>query len=120
MIHADLHSHNIMVADGELVVIDFDDAGFGWHQYDLAVALYDYRERDDFESLKNTMIEAYREQRNISDDDLSLLPLFMLIRALALIGWASARPELHAGRLPQGLIKTACQLATANVGLTHG
>ena len=39
MIHADLH-HGNLLADGErLTVIDFDDCAFGWHLYDLAVAL---------------------------------------------------------------------------------
>src|SRR4029077_15427119 len=40
MIHADLHQHNVLVDGERLTVIDFDDAGFGWHQYDIAVALY--------------------------------------------------------------------------------
>ena len=38
-IHADLHAGNILVRDGGVTVIDVDDAGFGWHVYELAVAL---------------------------------------------------------------------------------
>ena len=39
LIHADLHHANLLVNDRDLSIIDFDDAGFGWHQYDIAVAL---------------------------------------------------------------------------------
>ena len=37
MIHADLHAKNVLRNNGQLYVIDFDDAGFGWHAFDLAV-----------------------------------------------------------------------------------
>lgn len=39
--HRDYHSRNIMVKDGELVVIDFQDARKGVPQYDLASLLED-------------------------------------------------------------------------------
>ena len=31
MIHADMHPGNVLVDGDRLTVIDFDDAGFGWH-----------------------------------------------------------------------------------------
>ena len=33
LIHADLHPRNVLIDGGHAAVIDFDDAGFGWHQY---------------------------------------------------------------------------------------
>ena len=36
------------IAPDFLAVIDFDDAGFGWHLYDLAVALIGYQDHPDF------------------------------------------------------------------------
>ena len=38
-IHADLHLGNLMANDDHVTVIDFDDAGYGWFAYELAVAL---------------------------------------------------------------------------------
>ena len=109
MIHADLHSDNLIVDGESLTVIDFDDAGFGWHQYDLAVALHDYRHREDFDLLQQAMIRGYRQERSITDQDLALLPLFLLVRTLALMGWSHARPELgHSDRIPR-LINAACR-----------
>ena len=109
MIHADLHSDNLMVNGESLTVIDFDDAGFGWHQYDLAVALHEYRNREDFAVLQQAMIRGYRQERSTTDQDLALLPLFLLVRTLALMGWSYARPELsNPKRIPR-LINAACR-----------
>ena len=41
MIHADLHSQNVLIQGKNLSVIDFDDSGFGWYGFDLAVAIWD-------------------------------------------------------------------------------
>jgi Ser/Thr protein kinase RdoA (MazF antagonist) len=109
MIHADLHEHNVMVTDNGLVVIDFDDAGFGWHQYDLAVAIFSYKDKPDFETIQNALIEGYRSKRDLCDEDLSWLPLFIQVRNLALIGWASARPELDQDDFLPYLIDSACR-----------
>ncbi|NJN50685.1 MAG: phosphotransferase, partial [Gammaproteobacteria bacterium] len=94
LIHADLHPGNIVVHGPHLHVIDFDDAGFGWHAYDLAVALKNFQGRPDFDDLRRALIEGYRTRRPLGDAAIDRLPLFLLIRALATIGWISARPEL--------------------------
>ncbi len=40
MIHADMHLDNVLKDGERLNVIDFDDAGYGWHAFDLAVGIY--------------------------------------------------------------------------------
>jgi Ser/Thr protein kinase RdoA (MazF antagonist) len=97
MIHADMHHDNVMVDGNHLAVIDFDDAAFGWHQYDLAVALWKVAPTDDFEVLVKAMFEGYRRQRSISTQDVDMLPTFLLVRSLAILGWADARRELGLG-----------------------
>lgn len=94
MIHADLHPGNVVVNGSRLHVIDFDDAGFGWHVYDLAVALKDYEEHSEIASFQRALVSGYRRLRPVSNELLDLIPLFLLIRALATIGWIAARPEL--------------------------
>jgi Ser/Thr protein kinase RdoA (MazF antagonist) len=39
-------------------------------------------------------IAGYRSVRTISDADLALLPMFLLIRDMAQMGWFHQRPEL--------------------------
>ncbi|WP_419853643.1 phosphotransferase enzyme family protein [Candidatus Poriferisodalis sp.] len=95
MIHADLHLANLLVSGGQLSVIDFDDAGFGWHQYDIAVAMFHSRAAPDFEAAATEFLNGYRDVRAISDNDLALVPMFELIRGMAIIGWKAQRPEVE-------------------------
>ena len=94
MIHADLHFRNLVIDGESISVIDFDDAAFGWHQYDIAVALFESRHMPNFDAYENSFIEAYRSVRDITDEDLALVPMFELIRRMALIGWKAQRPEV--------------------------
>lgn len=94
MIHADLHLANLLTHDGRLSVIDFDDAGFGWHQYDIAVAMFHSRDTADFRAARRAFLRSYRAVRPISDDDLALVPMFELIRGMAILGWRAQRPEV--------------------------
>lgn len=113
MIHADLHDHNLLVSDQGMTVIDFDDAGFGWHQYELAVALFGFQGRPNFDAIVDALVQGYREVRALSDEALAMLPMFLLIRALALIGWIDQRPEIdRTDFLPQ-LIRQACDQSRA-------
>lgn len=100
LIHGDMHPGNVVVSGGRLHVIDFDDAGFGWHAYDCAVALYGYRDVPQFEALRAALIAGYRAVRPISDAALDLVPLFLLVRSLIGIGWVTARPELDSTFIP--------------------
>jgi len=105
LIHADLHPGNVVVNGERLHVIDFDDAAFGWHIYDFAVALKNYEGDPEFSTYQAALISGYRRQRQIDDEALALIPLFLLIRALNSIGWADARPELGHPEYGPGLAK---------------
>jgi Ser/Thr protein kinase RdoA (MazF antagonist) len=112
MIHADLHPGNVLVTEHDLAIIDFDDAAHGWHQYDIAVALLSFGLDPDFEQICEQLLEGYRQKRPLSEDDLALLPMFMLIRQLVLIGWLFMRPEVSATAHLPDLILHASQAAT--------
>ena len=94
LIHADLHPRNVLISGTHAAVIDFDDTGFGWHQYDLAVALVGYQRSAHFVAFRDACIAGYRSVRAISEQDLALLPMFLLIRDMVQIGWYHQRPEL--------------------------
>lgn len=111
LIHADLHAYNVLLADDRLTVIDFDDAGFGWHQYDLAVALAGHRQDPAFDSLRDGLIQGYRSIRPISDEALALLPVLLLVRGMVTLGWIHARPELDHGDRLAPMIAAICQQA---------
>jgi Ser/Thr protein kinase RdoA (MazF antagonist) len=97
MIHADLHHGNLLVNGERLTVIDFDDAAFGWYLYDLAVSLGAYEARADFADLQAALLRGYRTRRALSAEAEALLPMFLLVRRLAVIGWLHQRPEIDPG-----------------------
>lgn len=94
VIHADLHPGNVLIDAGRLAVIDFDDAAFGWHMYDLAVGLVFQRTHANFAGFRDACVRGYRSVRPLADRDLALLDMFLLARNLVQVGWLHQRPEL--------------------------
>jgi Ser/Thr protein kinase RdoA (MazF antagonist) len=75
MIHADMHPGNVLIDGSGLTDIDFDDAAWGWHAYDIAVALVHQQGRSWPPSSRPTS-RGYRSVRPISDHVLALVPMF--------------------------------------------
>jgi Ser/Thr protein kinase RdoA (MazF antagonist) len=95
MIHADMHPGNVLVDGERLTVIDFDDAAWGWHAYDIAVALVHQPDGPKLATAKRAFVEGYRSVRPLAEQMLALVPMFRLVRGLAQIGWYHQRPELE-------------------------
>jgi Ser/Thr protein kinase RdoA (MazF antagonist) len=95
LIHSDMHPRNILVAGDRLSVIDFDDAGFGWHQYDIAVVLTYWQSKPNAAGIERAFLRGYRATRPVPDEALADLATFRLIRWMASIGWFHERPELE-------------------------
>jgi Ser/Thr protein kinase RdoA (MazF antagonist) len=95
LIHADLVTANVMVANDVLHLIDFDDGGFGFRIFDVATTLLKFREDSDFQSLKKNLTEGYRSIRSL---DFVALDLFMALRAATYVGWNIARIEEDGAR----------------------
>ncbi|HJQ57559.1 MAG TPA: phosphotransferase [Vineibacter sp.] len=93
LIHADMHPGNVLVAGGRLTVIDFDDAAFGWHHYEIAVALVHQQPAANFIAIEDAFLAGYRALRPFSEAQRAWLPLFRLIRGMVQIGWYHQRPE---------------------------
>ena len=96
LIHADLHPENIIYNEGDLALIDFDDAAYSWHLYEIATALILDVFAPDYAALRAALLEGYCEHRPLSKKDLDLLDAFLTIRGMAIIGWFHQRAE-HAG-----------------------
>jgi Ser/Thr protein kinase RdoA (MazF antagonist) len=99
LIHADLVPENILVDSGRLQVIDFDDAGYGWHLFELATSLY-FLPREDsvFSEARNALIQGYQEVRPLPESHLARLPMFLAARGSTYLGWVHTRrgePAAH-------------------------
>ena len=114
MIHADLVPENVLVDGDRLRLLDFDDAGFGWHQFEIVTAVIFHLGQSYFDLIRDAFIAGYREQRNLSDAALAQLPLFMLARSFTYVGWAHTRAETQlAQEITPYFVEMACTLSDA-------
>jgi Ser/Thr protein kinase RdoA (MazF antagonist) len=100
LIHADLHLDNTLFAGGEARLIDFDDSGFGYRMYDVAVALWELRHRSDYAGLRDALVQGYTEHRELPDEQLADLDVFIAAREVAFglwyVGTAQVNPRFRA------------------------
>jgi Ser/Thr protein kinase RdoA (MazF antagonist) len=99
LIHADAHLDNVLFDGHQARLIDFDDCGIGYRIYDVAVALWELRHRDDFATFKEAFVRGYTEHRPLPIDQLSTLDAFIAAREVAfglwLVGMAETRPAFR-------------------------
>lgn len=112
LIHADLSPENIMVNGAAIRVIDFDDAGYGWHLFDLATSVYFLLGSNPFAVALDALIAGYRSERPLPDSTLEHVPLFFAARGTTYLGWILTRPQTDtAQHHARDLIDRACAAA---------
>ena len=108
MIHSDFVPENFLLHGSQVQVIDFDDAGFGWHLFDLATALFFIKEDPSFNTAKGALIDGYREFRELPDAKLDQLPLFTTARSFTYLSWLHTREETELTRAMTPAIVDMC------------
>lgn len=91
LIHADVLRENVLVAGEAVTLIDFDDAGWGFRLYDLATLMSQNEDEPNAEDLLAAAVAGYRELRALPDEDVALLPVFVMMRRFASTGWVVPR-----------------------------
>lgn len=106
LVHADFLPDNILIHDGRLTLIDFDDCGYGWHLYEMATGLFPQIRQPFFDELVAAYLEGYRSEREFSAADEEILPAFLMICGLNYLGWLQKRGEnlKYADRLAAEII----------------
>lgn len=108
MIHADFVPENILVEGDNVEIIDFDDAGFGWHLFEIATALYFIQDDPSYAIAKQSLIEGYRSLRELADSKLEHLSLFMVARSFTYLGWVHTRAETETAKELTPLLVEMC------------
>lgn len=99
MIHADLHLGNVIWHKNDPIPIDFDDCGFGFQMYDLAIVLgapeyvSNKSPKKDKQTLIETLFEGYTSRYELSKEDMEILPYFILTRTLLQLTWGYNRRD---------------------------
>lgn len=117
LVHADLRLANLLVHDGSVSVIDFDDCGFSWYLYDLAAALSFLEHRPEVPSLVDAWLTGYRRVTTLSRAEEAEIPTFILLRRLLLVAWVGSHRDTELARA-HGTEFTAasCELAERYLG----
>ena len=92
LIHADLHLGNALFHRGGVRLIDFDDCGTGARLYELAVALWELRDRRDYAAFREALLSGYRTWRDIY---VSHLDDFIALRQVAFDLWYTGMAQVN-------------------------
>jgi Ser/Thr protein kinase RdoA (MazF antagonist) len=92
LIHADLHLGNALFRQGDVKLIDFDDCGTGPRLYELAVALWELRDRPDQARFREALLAGYRTHRDI---DSKHLDDFIALRQVAFDLWFTGTAQVN-------------------------
>jgi Ser/Thr protein kinase RdoA (MazF antagonist) len=95
LIHADLHLDNALFWRDEVRVIDFDDCGFGYWLYDIAVSLWELRHRNDYEDFRSALIGGYTRHRPLPPGGLAHLDDFIATREVAFGLWYTGTAQVN-------------------------
>jgi Ser/Thr protein kinase RdoA (MazF antagonist) len=87
LIHGDLHYENLLFHRGEARAIDFDDCGWGFHLYDLAVTLSELENRPRYYELRDALLEAYAQIRPLPQDHAIHLSALFVLRRMQILLW---------------------------------
>lgn len=87
LIHGDLHYENVLFHRSEARAIDFDDCGWGFHLYDLAVTLSELQHRARYDEFRPALLDAYAQIRSLPDDHANHLRALSILRRMQILLW---------------------------------
>jgi Ser/Thr protein kinase RdoA (MazF antagonist) len=96
--HCDLRLDNLLIDQGEIKVIDFDDCGFSWYMYDAAAAVSFYEHLPQVPGLIECWLEGYRTVSPVSLAEEEEIPTFLMLRRLMLLAWVGSHAETALAR----------------------
>jgi Ser/Thr protein kinase RdoA (MazF antagonist) len=90
MIHSDLYLENMLFKAGKAYPIDFEDCGYGYWMWDIAIALRRWARGDKWESMRDAFREGYAQFRTLPESQWCQLDLFVAIQFATMVLWSLA------------------------------
>ena len=113
LVHADIRLANLLVDDGHVRVIDFDDSGYAWFMYDFATTVSFMEDHPRVPELRGAWLEGYRSVAPLDAADEAELDTFVMLRRLLLVAWIGSHHTFatEAAALGAGFTAGTCALA---------
>jgi Ser/Thr protein kinase RdoA (MazF antagonist) len=89
LIHADLYPENVLYKGGKAYPIDFEDCGYGYWIWDIAVALCQWAWSADWQRMSAAFWEGYDQVRRVPEEQWEKLDLFVATQFATMVLWAS-------------------------------
>jgi Ser/Thr protein kinase RdoA (MazF antagonist) len=119
LVHADTRLANLLVHDGSVSVIDFDDAGFSWYLYDLGTTVSFFEHEPEVPALVASWLEGYAKAGRLPAADQAEIRTFIMFRRLLLVAWIGSHRAVDiAAELGAGYTQGSCDLAESYLS-TH-
>jgi Ser/Thr protein kinase RdoA (MazF antagonist) len=90
LIHADLYPENVLFKAGQAYPIDFEDCGYGYWMWDIAVALCHWAWCDEWEQMRDAFRDGYARIRTLPEVQWAQLDLLVATQFATMVLWASA------------------------------
>ena len=112
LVHADTRLANLLVHEGSVSVIDFDDSGFSWYLYDLGTSVSFFEHAPEVPALLDSWLHGYRRAGELSAEDEAEIWTFIMFRRLLLVAWIGSHRGVDiAAELGAGYTQASCELA---------
>lgn len=89
MVHGDMYPENILFKRGEVIPIDFEDCGFSYWLWDIAIALSPQPWTEAWFCQRDSFLEGYTQVFPLPDSQLMHLNLFIAAQYATGVLWAS-------------------------------
>ncbi len=93
LVHGDMRLANLLMDEGIIKVIDFDDCGFSWFLYDCATTVSFFEDSPDVPTLIDAWVRGYRRVGTLSAEDEAEIDTFVMLRRLLLVAWIGSHSE---------------------------
>lgn len=89
LIHSDLYPENILYKGQDVFPIDFEDCGYGYWIWDIAIALCSWPWTEEWYWMREAFLEGYGRIRRLPGEQLQHLDLFMAGQYATMVLWAT-------------------------------
>ena len=98
LIHSDTHPGNMLVSQGDIAILDFNDCGWGHYLLDLGVMLHDleFELKDrpgEYPELGQAVLSGYEEVAPLPAAQPAQLPAFVALRSISSLAWIARSPD---------------------------
>ena len=98
LVHGDMRLANLLLDDGTVKVIDFDDCGYSWFLYDCATTVSFFEEKPEVPELIKAWVRGYRRIGSLDASAESEIETFVMLRRILLVAWIGSHGDTDLAR----------------------